>query len=289
MSDSDFQSRLMTGTLVDAGTVTASSEEAEAPATNVQVDIRQQDHWFTGCAAEYYDIDLGAAYPITVMTLLNHNLGPYAQVTLEAGISAGDDSLLSETFDAWEPIYGYGQNWGLNYGGYLSQVEIARRFPAGTLLLHYLAAGVTARYWRIGLSDPTNSNGFIKVGRVMLDWYRASERGVALGMKNRPVDPSPVSYAVWGTSWKDSRTKYRTAVYQYPYVPGSETWELWYEFLQTVGVGTAFVIDALYGIDNPTARAHNQLYCEIPQDGIREIVVEDQLRASIELEVRESV
>lgn len=283
-------SRIITGTLVDGAAVTASSQTASLPASNLQNDIRGKVWRPTGCADEYADFVFDDPHPFNCLAVLNHNLTAYGEITVQAGTGVGDSSLMNETFDAQEILFGFGEGgFGEHgFGGYLTTNEIATYFPAGALRVIYFDQ-VWSKYWRIKFADPNNPAGYIEVGRLLLDAYRQSEQGVALGMPNTPDDPSLVSYSEGGQTWKTSKKRYRTASYTYPYVSANQSYGLWYSLLQELGVGSHFVGDFLYGTGNLSMRMHNQLYCHIPAGGLSGITLLEKGQSNFSLSVRESL
>jgi len=281
-----IHTRLITGTLVDAATLTASSETAELPVANLQ-DDRRTKVWRAQTTEAYVDIDLGVSRPVGAVAVVNHNLSQAGRFIVQAGTSQGDASLLDITEDAWEPLYGFGEGgFGEHsFGGYLSDEEIAIYYPAGSLRLIYFDQ-VDARHWRITLSEPDHPDGYVEAGRIMLDAYRSSQRGVSLGLEMLPVDPSPVSYSLGGQAWVDQRPAYRQMTVTYRGAP--DALDLWYAVLQEVG-RAPFVGDFLHDHPAVSARLRAQLYCHLPQDGGQSIRLGYGNRGEVQLTVRESL
>jgi hypothetical protein len=281
--------RVLTGTDIDAATLTASSEANGLPVENLQSDFRKRVWRSTALDGQYVDIDFGETKACNALALVNHNLTASGEITLTAGTSAGDNSLLDVTFDAWEPLFGLGEGgFGLHgWGGFLTAEEIATYLPAGTMRLYYFTDAVTARYWRVAFSDPTNPDGYIEAGRILMDSYQEAIDGIAR-LGNVPVDPSTVQYSKGGQAWRNRQTPYRTAQAQISAIHEEDIYSLWYALAQEVGVGRSFVADLLAEGDNVGMRLHNQLYCHIPQGGISEIVVTPPAVGSFNLSLRES-
>jgi len=278
--------------LFDAATVSASSAAASLPASYLQNEQRQKVWRSTSLAGQYIRIDLGAVELVDSLVLINHNLTVSGEVTIKAGTSPGDDSILSETHNAWLPLWGFGDaGFGEHgYGGYPTDAERATYYPAGPFRWLYLTAGQTrARYWEIDFSDAGNADGYIELGRILIGTYQESTRKVGLGMRNRPEDPSKLYYSLGGQVWVDEKTKYRVARVPFKATPGTETWGLWYALFLELGVGRSFAVDLLPDVSNVGMRLHNQFYGHIPEGGIPDIEVPFMDRGNLTLELRESL
>ncbi|MCB2186478.1 MAG: hypothetical protein KQJ78_08680 [Deltaproteobacteria bacterium] len=281
------QTRLLLGSLVDGATLTASSAAAALPVTHLQDQFRTRVWRAAGCASEYVDLDFGQARAFNCLALVNHNLTAFGAISLAAGTLAGGDDLKNDTYPAWEPLFGFGEGgFGeTGYGGYLTPEEVAAYFPAGTLRVIYFDQ-VVARFWRVSLADPGNPAGHVEAGRLLLDAYRSSGRGVSEGMENAPRDPSSITYSKGGQPWRDRQTKFREASYRYDQVDPGETWGTWYATVQQLGVGVSFVGDFLAGLGILGGRLHNQLYCHLTEPAAVEVGA--LCRGSLALSVRES-
>ncbi|MBI4800626.1 MAG: hypothetical protein HY794_18200 [Desulfarculus sp.] len=282
-------SRVMTGTLVDSATLSASSANGALPVANLQIDLRNKVWQATGCASEYVDIDIGSLRPFTGVAIANHNLTASGIFTLSAGTIPGGSDLYAQAFSAWEPLLGAGEGWSGQYGagGYLTAADIAKFYAAGSLRLFYFTQTL-ARYWRLGLADPTNPEGAVRVGRIYLDAYRNSSRGVLPGAENGTQDPSKVVYTPGGQQRRNQRIQYKTARYQFDHTPGAETYAFWFDLMQEVGVGRSFVGDFMPNATNMAQRLRNQIVCFIPEGGLRPITLQRQDMGAVEIEVQEA-
>lgn len=123
-----------------ASTITASSAAAAYPATNLNV-LPVSKHWrSTSDTSEDLQIDLGAAHAIDLMGIVNHNLTSAATITVNGGSSANPN------------------------GSEYTTTITYREFDAFKLL----TATQTWRYWKFIFADPSNPDGYIKIGLVLL-------------------------------------------------------------------------------------------------------------------------
>lgn len=98
-------------------------------------------------------IDLGSAQQIKAVALYDHNLTSAATITLE-----GNDA------NAWgAPAFSEAITW------------------VDDKILHYLSTAQTYRYWRISITDMTNTAGYIEIGELYLGSYIEMSRTFANG------------------------------------------------------------------------------------------------------------
>lgn len=113
----------------------------------------------------YIEIDLGAAYEINFVALLNHNIetGSTLKMTgaTDSGFSAG---VVNETI-----------TWNADD------------------LYHFFSSAQTKRYWRLHIEDIDNADGYIQVGTVFLGKYFEPSRHYTNDYARGKRDPSEVS------------------------------------------------------------------------------------------------
>jgi len=98
-------------------------------------------HWrSTGVSSENLQLDLGSAQSIDILGLLNHNLTSSATITINGGSSANPNGAQYTTTITY------------------------REFDAFKLL----SSAQSWRYWKVIIADSTNTDGYIRIGFVML-------------------------------------------------------------------------------------------------------------------------
>jgi hypothetical protein len=118
-------------------TITASTEDASYPKANLTIMPISKRFKFTGKTSENLQIDLLAAYSITFIALVNHNLSSGATVTITSG-SSPNPSGNSQTMT----------------------------YRAGDMFK--LFAAQNYRYWKIVFADSGSSESVIALGYVMV-------------------------------------------------------------------------------------------------------------------------
>lgn len=171
-------------------TLTASSEAL--PVSRL-LDYRPGRKWrATGDTAEWVKVDHGAVVDIDTVFVyaMNATNQPSLDATVRVRISANADMsspLFDETFEIWPPVTGYGDLYGIGYGGY----PVLSAFAAFTQRrLIRLGAMYSARYLRLDFADPSNPSGYIEVGIVMAGQGYQPTRNFTFGWDVDHDDPS---------------------------------------------------------------------------------------------------
>ena len=123
-----------------ATTITASTAATAYPSANLKL-LPIAKHWrSTGITSENLQLDLGSAIAIDLMGIVNHNLTSSATITVNGGSSSNPDGSEYTTTITW------------------------REFDAFKLL----SATQTWRYWKFIFVDTTNTDGYIRIGCLLL-------------------------------------------------------------------------------------------------------------------------
>lgn len=110
----------------------------------------------------YIEIDLGAAYEINFVALLNHNIETGSTVKATgADDSAFSVNVVNETI-----------TWN------------------ATNLYHFFSSAQTKRYWRIHIEDINNADGYIQIGTIFLGKYFEPTRHYTNFFTRGKRDPS---------------------------------------------------------------------------------------------------
>ncbi len=160
---------------IDQCSITGGSWVATLPLANLKNRLFSRVARSTGLALSQttFTLDMGQPQPIRLFALVAHNLSVTARVRLEAA-DAPDfaTTVFDQTFDAW----GSAANaaWSIaqlewesdNYwlGTYTS--EQIEGFTA--VSQHVLPGEEVARYWRVTIKDPDNTDGYVEAGRVFI-------------------------------------------------------------------------------------------------------------------------
>ena len=154
----------------DSATLTPSSEVATLPASNVQDAFPSVVWRTTGVDEESLTIDLGENVLSQVFSIVNHNLTVNATISLQASKSSDFSDLEYQIVDedVWQPVFGWGEGgWGEHgWGGYLTEEERQDLFLYPIFIKW--TGSISARYWKMTVKDPGNTDGYQEYGRLLL-------------------------------------------------------------------------------------------------------------------------
>lgn len=153
----------------DRATISATSEVASLPASNL-LDAQRSQVWrSTSGADQSIDITLaaGEVTPIGAVALVDHNLTPGGSIRLQgwSDAIAGSAQTVDVTVEPWAAFYGYGVGqYGV--GGYGGTPNQGTRTLLRPIVFIPLPDFSQDRYWRITLSD--SSLSYHQAGRIYL-------------------------------------------------------------------------------------------------------------------------
>lgn len=125
--------------IFETGTVTVSSETSDGDGANALEDTTF-DFWTAGDASASISVDYGSAVECDCFAIAAHTLGT---VGATVSVSSSDD--------------------GVTYSSALAEVT-----PTDDETIIAVFFPVTARYWRISITDGPSSIGVLKLGRHLL-------------------------------------------------------------------------------------------------------------------------
>jgi hypothetical protein len=118
-----------------------------------------------GTQPQVFNIDLGKRRLISYFLLYKHNLTYSATIHFQAAIDANFNTIvIDETFKATKPLYGFGQRYGLNYGGFSNENWITKS------TIKWLAK-TFVQYIRVTITDINNPDGYLEIGRMKSGEY----------------------------------------------------------------------------------------------------------------------
>lgn len=140
------------------GAVSASSEAAGLPATNLQKRQRSRVWRGTNGTTENIDFTLAAdeSTPISMAALVDHNLSPLGTIRLRGWSDAidGADKLVDVTIEPWAGLSGYGVG-GYGVGGYGGAPTSSVQALIRPVTFLPLDGFYDCLYWRYTLTDET--------------------------------------------------------------------------------------------------------------------------------------
>ena len=190
---------------IDTAGLSGGSWHASYPLTNLQNRYLSQKARTVNAlaASSVINLDLGSAQSVGVVALVAHNLTGSATVRIQ-GSSAADQSVALYDSTAL-PAY--------------TGTDYAMSFPA-----------VSARYWRISISDTGNPAGYVQLGRVFIGWRFSPANNIDWNPKLAVESKTAVMESLGGPEYFDERPTRRLFTGQWSWLSDPEA----YNFLLAI-------------------------------------------------------
>lgn len=103
-------------------------------------------------ASTLFNVDLGVVRSVGTVALVGHNLSVGATWRVKAGTTSG----ASDVYDSGA--------LSLTFSAATAEDMVGINFPA----VHIPASAQSARYWRIEITDTSNADGYVEIGRCLI-------------------------------------------------------------------------------------------------------------------------
>lgn len=191
--------RILWNNLFDAATLSAYSAASGFPAANIQNSLYLK-HWrSTGLSSEWVKGDLGSAGQVLAAILWYHNLEAGASLNIQAHAS-----------DAWTSP-------SLN-----EAITIATAQAASGNVVEFFSAAQTYEWWRLLMTDASNADAYLRLGRVFLGSYFAPSYDITTPVTPKDVDPSDILESAGGQRYVNLKTHYREITLKWDMLPDSD-------------------------------------------------------------------
>jgi hypothetical protein len=173
----------------DAATLTASSEETNYEATNLQ-DINLDKTWrTTNDATEYIVLDAGVGNTFTVdcVSILGHNLTNAATIKFQM-----------HTADAWGA----------------PDLDEAITWRSDTMVKYFTST--SKRYARFYFEDAANTDGYIEIGRLFMSAYLQFNPSSLANFTIANIRNDIQSVSITNSLYSDKGVGYRQFKYSFP-------------------------------------------------------------------------
>lgn len=111
-------------------------------------------------------IDHGAAVTVDTIGIVNFlaSLDGTVRVTVTDNADYVSDPVFQESYELWPPVYGFGEEFGRYYGGYVDPSEVGDFLPRRLIRLDEQIEG---RYFEYRFNDPSGTGDGFKLGYLM--------------------------------------------------------------------------------------------------------------------------
>lgn len=168
-------------------------------------------------ASTQFVLDLGSTTELDIVAIINHNLTDAAEVRFRVGPNAnGSGALIDQTLTVGD------------FGTFTP--------AAGKALFYISPTSVFARYLLCEISDESNPDGYVQIGRCIVGPVLSPEVNVSYGVQIALVDESRNTRAVDGTLYSDIAPKRRQMSGGFDVLTDSESFGQVYDMQNEVGV-----------------------------------------------------
>ena len=212
-------------------TLTASTEAANFPATNLQ-DMRLSQQWrTTQITAETIVIDAGSGNTITATAaaIAAHNLTNGATIKIQGNAS-----------DSW--------------GG--PSLDESFSWDADLMVVFFTSAAY--RFWRFSLEDAGNTESFLYVGRMFLGTYLQVDDEPMRDFNEEYLDSTRTQYAPTGQAYSDEGILLRQYTFVFAFLDQTEKDNFQTMFATIKRTKSLFLL-----IDVDLTAQFPALYCQI--------------------------
>lgn len=211
---------------IDSATLSGGSWVSTLPQSNIK-DRRLSKLARTTSAGVSFTIDLGSAKTVGILAIAAHNFSSAATIRLEGDDASGFSSLNydSGTISAYptgaipqELLEWEDDNFWL--GTISSQAIAGYRAP----FILVIPAKPVLRYWRITISDASNSDGYTQMGRVFIGDAWTAEYNYSFGASLKFSDPTVVMESLGGEEYFDVRKNPREHEFNLQFLTETEAY-----------------------------------------------------------------
>lgn len=223
---------LATPEISDAAVLTGSESLGDMTITNMQKRSLKRVYRSSEISAHEINIDLGSAQEIDLISLIGHNGTASATITVKAGSTAAVSDYTSGSLSLIS---------GLDLG-----------YSSNVFMLH-LDTAQTYRYWKIEISDSSNPDGYIQIGRLYVTKAFQPSVNIDYGESQGFIDNSKIRRTMNGEPVPLRREPYRFTDFTLSFGSKNEMYGTLHEIDRLRGLSK----DVLY-INDPDESDHLQ-------------------------------
>jgi hypothetical protein len=249
----------------DRGALSGGSWTAALPLANIRTQDQEEKARTTNASttSTQFSVDTGttATRYFNCFFIVGHNLTSSATVEFVVTNSTTDVTTAREytsgPIAAWTPTVVWGADpWGgFGWEG-TSEDEVSP-----PVIRHTMTDAVAGRYLFVYITDRSNPDGFIEIGRFLAGPYWQPEINMNYGATWQYVDPSIVRRTPYGRRFTQNLPIYRQATFSLEFATVNEAWGFIGQW-QRLGKGKEVMY--MHDIDDPSSMAQQRvMYCAL--------------------------
>lgn len=248
----------------DSGTLTVDNAVGTLPITNLQ-DRQIVKIWRNSQTTAQIDMDFGQGRIVDFVALIKHTISQTGKIRYRLSNVSDFSSTEYDSglIDAWPVVEEFGTlPWGVfSWGGYLN-ITIAAEYTISSF--NVLTSPVQARYLRIDISDPDNTDGYLQAGRLIAGPAYKPSINYANGVQFEFVDESRITKSRGGQTFVDEVERFRRIRFELINLPENEMFQNVFNAIDRLR-GVAQDILVIPQPDEPTTWITQNIYGRIAQ------------------------
>ena len=248
----------------DSGTLTVDNAVGTLPITNLQ-DRQIVKIWRNSQTTAQIDMDFGQGRIVDFVALIKHTISQTGKIRYRlSNVSDFSSTEYDSTLiDAWPIVEEFGTlPWGVfSWGGYLN-ITIAAQYTISSF--NVSTSPVQARYLRIDISDPDNTDGYLQAGRLIAGPAYKPSINYANGVQFEFVDESRITKSRGGQTFVDEVERFRRIRFELINLPENEMFQNVFNAIDRLR-GVAQDILVIPQPDEPTTWITQNIYGRIAQ------------------------
>jgi len=248
----------------DSGTLTVDNAVGTLPITNLQ-DRQIVKIWRNSQTTAQIDMGFGQGRIVDFVALIKHTISQTGKIRYRLSNVSDFSSTEYDSglIDAWPIVEEFGTlPWGVfSWGGYLN-ITIAAEYTISSF--NVLTSPVQARYLRIDISDPDNTDGYLQAGRLIAGPAYKPSINYANGVQFEFVDESRITKSRGGQTFVDEVERFRRIRFELINLPENEMFQNVFNAIDRLR-GVAQDILVIPQPDEPTTWITQNIYGRIAQ------------------------
>ena len=203
-----------------ATTVTATSQQSTMPSSNLLNNQPFLPWRSTSASNQTLSGNFASILPVSYLCIYNHNFSFVTQIRLQLYAEDAQTTLLyNNQWDATSPTYGFGEQFGLYFGGYTLGGFIS---PFAI----YFCDSIPAKSFKVTLSGTMSSYyqaGILRIG----EHWQPENSNISWGYSAKREDESRQTPLENGSIYTEKKPSWRTMSVKFDYLTEKDEIELW--------------------------------------------------------------
>ncbi|MCK9621987.1 MAG: hypothetical protein M0R47_15815 [Methylobacter sp.] len=233
-------------------------------------------------ASTKFRIDLGASYPVRVLALCNHNMSSSATVKVTAYSDAYTTSVYTSGFvSAWPDSFEASRTGWDNPSSSTRTYVTKEKENLSFNHIQIISPGVSQRYFQVEISDTSNADGYVQIGRVFIGPAWTPQYNFDFGVSVSIEDPTEIKTALSGTEYFYVKPPFRVAKFTLNNLADNEAYQSVFEFFRRSGVSQEVVF--IYDSADTIHKLRRSFLGRFRNSGFIEYVNAAQYKAEFEI------